>query len=47
VGGSIETDLRELGWGGMEWIYLAQDRKQRSEHVNEPSGSVQRWDILE
>jgi hypothetical protein len=19
-----KTDLREIGWGGMEWIYLAQ-----------------------
>jgi hypothetical protein len=25
---SIKTDLREIGWGGMEWIHLAQDRDQ-------------------
>jgi hypothetical protein len=22
----INMDLRETGWGGMEWIHLAQDR---------------------
>jgi hypothetical protein len=22
----IKMDLREIGWGGVEWIYLAQDR---------------------
>jgi hypothetical protein len=21
---NIEMDLREVGWGGMDWIYLAQ-----------------------
>jgi hypothetical protein len=21
-------DLREIGWGGMDWIYLVQDREQ-------------------
>jgi hypothetical protein len=23
---NIEVDLKEVGWGGMEWIDLAQDR---------------------
>jgi hypothetical protein len=23
---NIEMDLREIGWGGMDWIDLAQDR---------------------
>jgi hypothetical protein len=23
---NIRTDLREIGWGGMDWIDLAQDR---------------------
>jgi hypothetical protein len=23
-----EMDLREIEWGGMEWIYLAQDKDQ-------------------
>jgi hypothetical protein len=22
----IKMDLREIGWDGMDWIYLAQDR---------------------
>jgi hypothetical protein len=25
---NIKMDLREKGWGGMDWIYLAQDRDQ-------------------
>jgi hypothetical protein len=27
-------DLREIGWGGMGWIDLAQDREQWSALVN-------------
>jgi hypothetical protein len=27
-------DLREVGWGGMDWIYLAQDRGQWMALVN-------------
>jgi hypothetical protein len=29
-------DLREIGWDGMDYIELAQDR----EHGDEPSGSL-------
>jgi hypothetical protein len=25
---NIKMDLREIGWGGMGWIYLAQDREK-------------------
>jgi hypothetical protein len=25
---NIKMDLREVGWGGMDWINLAQDRDQ-------------------
>jgi hypothetical protein len=25
---NIKMDLREIGWGGMDWIVLAQDRGQ-------------------
>jgi hypothetical protein len=25
---NIKIDLRELEWGGMDWIYLAQDKDQ-------------------
>jgi hypothetical protein len=27
-GDIIQIDLREIGWGGMNWIDLAQDRDQ-------------------
>jgi hypothetical protein len=25
---NIKLDLREIGWGGMDWIALAQNRNQ-------------------
>jgi hypothetical protein len=25
---NLRIDLKELGWGGMDWIHLAQDREQ-------------------
>jgi hypothetical protein len=25
---NIKMDLREIGWGEMDWIHLAQDRDQ-------------------
>jgi hypothetical protein len=28
VGGNIKINLKETGWGGMDWIHLAQDRDQ-------------------
>jgi hypothetical protein len=31
---NIKIDLREIGWGCMEWIYLAQDREQWRALVN-------------
>jgi hypothetical protein len=31
---SIEMDLREIGWDGMNWIDLAQDRDQWRARVN-------------
>jgi hypothetical protein len=30
----IKTDLREIGWGGVEWIHLAQDRDRWLAVVN-------------
>jgi hypothetical protein len=29
-----KMDLREIGWGGMDWIDLAQDRDQWRDLVN-------------
>jgi hypothetical protein len=31
---NIKMDLREIGWGGMDWIDLAQDRGQWGALVN-------------
>jgi hypothetical protein len=31
---NIKIDLREIGWDGMGWIDLAQDRDQWRAHVN-------------
>jgi hypothetical protein len=31
---NIEMDLREIGWGAMDWIDLAQDRDQWRALVN-------------
>jgi hypothetical protein len=31
---NIKKDLRELGWGGMDWLDLAQDRDQWRALVN-------------
>jgi hypothetical protein len=31
---NIKKDLREIGWGGMDWIDLAQDRDQWRALVN-------------
>jgi hypothetical protein len=30
----IETDLGDIGWGGVDWISLAQDRNQWRALVN-------------
>jgi hypothetical protein len=32
--GNIKIDLREIGWDGMEWIDLAQERDQWRALVN-------------
>jgi hypothetical protein len=31
---NIKIDLREIGWGGVDWIYLAQDRDKWRAVVN-------------
>jgi hypothetical protein len=30
----IKMDLREIGWSGMDWIHLAEDRGQWMAFVN-------------
>jgi hypothetical protein len=47
---NIKMDLREIGWGGMDWINLAQDRDPWRALVNtvkKPSGSTKYWAFLE
>jgi hypothetical protein len=31
---NIKVDIREIGWGGMDWIDMAQDRDQWRALVN-------------
>jgi hypothetical protein len=39
---NIKTDHREIEWGGIDWIDLAQDR----DHGNVHSGSINFWEVL-
>jgi hypothetical protein len=46
----IKMDLREIGWDGVDWVDLAQDRdhwRGSCEHGDEPSGSIKCWEVLE
>jgi hypothetical protein len=42
-------DLREVEWGDMNWINLAEDSDQwkSCEHANEPLGSLKHHEILQ
>jgi hypothetical protein len=49
---NVKIDLREIGWSGMDWIDLAQDRDQGPvesfcEYGNEHSGFIKYLEILE
>jgi hypothetical protein len=39
---NIKMHLREIGWGGIDWIDLAhcRDKEGSCEHGNELSGSI-------
>jgi hypothetical protein len=40
---NIKIDLREIGWGDMDWIDLTQGKgsvESSCEHGNEPSSSI-------
>jgi hypothetical protein len=46
---NIKMDLREIGWDGMDWIDLAEDRDQWRALVKkggEPSGFLKCWEVL-
>jgi hypothetical protein len=48
---NIKIGLREKGWGGMDWIDVAELRDQWKALVNtarkEPSGSIKFLEVLE
>jgi hypothetical protein len=47
---NIRMVLREMGWEGVVWIHLAQERDQwraSGEHGNEPSDSVKCGEFLD
>jgi hypothetical protein len=44
---NIKMDLREIGWDGMDWIDLAQDREGSCEKGDEPSGFIKCWEVPE
>jgi hypothetical protein len=44
---NIKIDLREIGWGGLDWFYLAEDGAGSCEHDNELLGPAKCWEILE
>jgi hypothetical protein len=41
-------DLREIGWDGVDWIDMAQEREKWTALLNtiEPSGSVKCGEVL-
>jgi hypothetical protein len=46
---NIKMDLLEIGWEGVDWIDLAQDRdrwRTLVEHSNETSGSINAGNFL-
>jgi hypothetical protein len=43
---NIKIHLREIGWVGIDWLDLAQDRDQWRA-LDEPSGSIKCWEVLE
>jgi hypothetical protein len=46
---SVKMNLRKIGWGGMDLMYLSQDRGQWRALVNTVMilrGSVKLWEIL-
>jgi hypothetical protein len=47
---NIKKDLGKIGWGGVDWIGLAQDRDKWRALVNGAMnlrGSIECWEVLE
>jgi hypothetical protein len=46
----FKIDLREIGWDGVDWVDLAQDRVQWRAYVNTVMnlrGSIKWWEVIE
>jgi hypothetical protein len=44
----IKIDFGEIGWGGVNWIGLAQDKVESScECSNEPTDSMECWEVIQ
>jgi hypothetical protein len=47
---NIKLDFGDIGWNGVDWIDMAQDRDQWRvlvEYGIEPSGSMKCWELPE
>jgi hypothetical protein len=44
---NIKMNPGEIGWDGVDWIDMAQDRDQWSEHSIKPSSSIKCCEVLE
>jgi hypothetical protein len=46
---NIKMDIREIGWDGVDWIDMVQDRDHWRALANgtEPPGSIKYWEVLE
>jgi hypothetical protein len=45
---NIKMDLQEVGWGGMDWVDMAQGQVAGCcECGNEPSGSIKRGEFVD
>jgi hypothetical protein len=47
---NVKMDLREIGFAGVDWIHLDQDRDRWPalvKHGNEPSGSIKCGEFLD
>jgi hypothetical protein len=42
----LKIKLKEIGWEGVDWIYVPQGVEGFCGHVNEPSGSMKCWAFL-
>jgi hypothetical protein len=44
---NISVDLREIGWDGVDWIHLAEDRDQRWALKNMVRNPLKGWEFVD